>query len=78
VQLLHGQIAKAVIAGGSCKARIPLPCGIGNPSTRQKWARGNDPQWIAANDASGKPLAVQDDHAAKLLESEPPTVPGIR
>ena len=28
----------------------------------------NDPEWIAANDAAGEALAVQDDLAVKLLE----------
>jgi len=34
------------------------------------------PQWIAANDAAGEALAVQDDLALKLLETEPTTVAG--
>jgi hypothetical protein len=36
----------------------------------------NDPQWIAANDASGEALAVQDDLAVKLLETQPTTIAG--
>ena len=31
----------------------------------------NDPRWIAANDAAGDALAVQDDLAVKLLETKP-------
>src|SRR6516162_3926179 len=36
----------------------------------------NDPQWIAANDAAGEALAVQDDLAVKLLEIQPTTIAG--
>jgi hypothetical protein len=36
----------------------------------------NDPQWIAANDAVGEALAVQDDLAVKLLETQPTTIAG--
>ena len=36
----------------------------------------NDLQWIAANDAAGEALAVQDDLALKLLETQPTTVAG--
>lgn len=36
----------------------------------------NDPRWIAANDAAGEALAVQDDLAVKLLETQPTTVAG--
>jgi hypothetical protein len=36
----------------------------------------NDPRWIAANDAAGKALAVQDDLAVKLLETQPMTIAG--
>jgi hypothetical protein len=36
----------------------------------------NDPRWIAANDAAGQALAVQDDLAVKLLETQPTTVAG--
>jgi hypothetical protein len=36
----------------------------------------NDPQWIAANDAAGEALAVQDDLAVKLLETQPTTIAG--
>jgi hypothetical protein len=36
----------------------------------------NDPQWIAANDAAGDALAVQDDLAVKLLETQPTTIAG--
>jgi hypothetical protein len=36
----------------------------------------NDPQWIAANDAAGEALAVQDDLAVKLLETQPTTIGG--
>jgi hypothetical protein len=33
-------------------------------------------RWIAANDAAGETLAVQDDLALKLLETQPTTVAG--
>jgi hypothetical protein len=36
----------------------------------------NDPQWIAANAAVGEALAVQDDLAVRLLETEPTTIAG--
>jgi hypothetical protein len=36
----------------------------------------NDPRWIAANDAAGEALAVQDDLAVKLLETQATTVAG--
>jgi hypothetical protein len=36
----------------------------------------NDPQWIAANAAVGEALAVQDDLAVKLLETQPTTIVG--
>ena len=36
----------------------------------------SDLQWIAANDAAGEALAVQDDLALKLLETEPTTIAG--
>ena len=36
----------------------------------------NDLQWIAANDATGEALAVQDDLAVKLLENQPTTIAG--
>jgi hypothetical protein len=36
----------------------------------------NDPQWIAANDAAGDALAVQDELALKLLEIQPTTIGG--
>jgi len=36
----------------------------------------NDPEWIAANDAAGEALAVQDDLAVKLLEIQPTTIAG--
>ena len=36
----------------------------------------NDPRWIAANDAAGEALAVQDDLAVKLLETQPTTIAG--
>ena len=36
----------------------------------------NDLQWIAANDATGEALAVQDDLALKLLETQPTTIAG--
>jgi hypothetical protein len=35
----------------------------------------NDPEWIAANDAAGEALAVQDDLAVKLL-LQPTTIAG--
>ena len=31
----------------------------------------NDPRWIAANDAAGDALAVQDGLVMKLLETQP-------
>jgi hypothetical protein len=36
----------------------------------------NDPQWIAANDAAGEALSVQDDLAVRLLETHPTTIAG--
>jgi hypothetical protein len=36
----------------------------------------NDLQWIAANDAAGEALAVQDDLAVKLLQTQPTTIAG--
>jgi hypothetical protein len=36
----------------------------------------SDLQWIAANDAAGEALAVQDDLALKLLETQPTTIAG--
>jgi hypothetical protein len=36
----------------------------------------SDPQWIAADDAAGEALAVQDDLALKLLETQPTTIAG--
>jgi hypothetical protein len=36
----------------------------------------NDLQWIAANDATGEALAVQNDLAVKLLETQPTTIAG--
>ena len=36
----------------------------------------SDPRWIAANDAAGKALAVQDDLAMKLLKPQPATIDG--
>jgi hypothetical protein len=36
----------------------------------------SDPQWIAADDAAGEALAVQDDLAVKLLETRPRTIAG--
>jgi hypothetical protein len=36
----------------------------------------SDPQWIAADDAAGEALAVQDDLAMKLLETQPTTIAG--
>jgi hypothetical protein len=36
----------------------------------------SDPRWIAANDAAAKALAVQDDLAVKLLETQPATIDG--
>jgi hypothetical protein len=35
-----------------------------------------NPRWIAANDVAGKALAVQDDLAVKLLETQPTTIAG--
>jgi hypothetical protein len=36
----------------------------------------SDPQWIAADDAAGEALSVQDDIALKLLETQPTTIAG--
>jgi hypothetical protein len=36
----------------------------------------SDPQWIAADDAAGEALAVQDDLALKLLKTQPTTIAG--
>jgi hypothetical protein len=36
----------------------------------------SDPHWIAADDAAGEALAVQDDLALKLLETQPTTIAG--
>jgi hypothetical protein len=36
----------------------------------------SDPQWLAADDAAGEALAVQDDLAVKLLETQPTTIAG--
>jgi hypothetical protein len=36
----------------------------------------SDPQWIAADDAAAEALAVQDDLALKLLETQPTTIAG--
>jgi hypothetical protein len=36
----------------------------------------SDPQWIAADDAAGEALAVQDDLAVKLLDTQPTTIAG--
>ena len=36
----------------------------------------SDPQWIGAEDAAGEALAVQDDLAVKLLETQPTTIAG--
>jgi hypothetical protein len=36
----------------------------------------NDPRWIAANDAAREALAMQDDLAVKLLETQPTTIFG--
>jgi hypothetical protein len=39
-------------------------------------AAENDLQWIAASDAAGEALAVQDELALKLLETQPTTIAG--
>jgi hypothetical protein len=36
----------------------------------------NDPRWIAADDAAREALAMQDDLAVKLLETQPTTIAG--
>jgi hypothetical protein len=36
----------------------------------------NDPQWIASNAVVGEALAVQDDLAVKLIETQPTTIAG--
>jgi len=53
-------IENALVAGG----RAP-PDGV-----------ENDTQWLAANDAAAEALAVQDDLAVKLLETQPTTIAG--
>jgi hypothetical protein len=45
-------------------ARVRVPAGE------------NDPEWIAPEDAAGVALAVQDDLAVKLLETQPTTIAG--
>jgi len=47
-------------------ARVRVPAGEAE----------NDPQWIAAEDAAGEALALQDDLAVKLLETQPTTIAG--
>src|SRR5262249_39238173 len=36
----------------------------------------DDPRWIAANDTAAEALAVQDNLAVKLLETQPTTIAG--
>jgi hypothetical protein len=36
----------------------------------------SDPQWLAADDAAGEAVALQDDLAVKLLETQPTTIAG--
>jgi len=47
-------------------ARVRVPAGEAE----------NDPQWVAAEDAAGEALALQDDLAVKLLETQPTTIAG--
>ena len=47
-------------------ARVRVPAGEAE----------NDPQWIAPEDAAGVALALQDDLAVKLLETQPTTIAG--
>ena len=47
-------------------ARVRVPAGEAE----------SDPEWIAANDAAGEALAMQDDLAVKLLEIQPTTIAG--
>src|SRR5215470_1092262 len=46
------------------------------PSKMSSGEAESDPQWIAADDAAGEALAVQDDLALKLLETKPTTIAG--
>jgi hypothetical protein len=49
-----------------------LVAGVGVPAGEAEY----DPRWIAANDAAGEALTVQDDLAVKLLETQPTTIAG--
>jgi hypothetical protein len=49
-----------------------LVAGVRGPAGEAE----SDPQWIAADDAAAEALAVQDDLALKLLETQPTTIAG--
>jgi len=49
-----------------------LVAGAGVPAGETE----NDPRWVAANAAVGEALAVQDDLAVRLLETQPTTIVG--
>jgi hypothetical protein len=49
-----------------------LVAGVRGPAGEAE----SDPHWIAADDAAGEALAVQDDLALKLLETQPTTIAG--
>jgi hypothetical protein len=58
------------LRASKCRRRCS---GCGSSATRDA---ENDPRWIAANDAAEKALAVQDELAVKLLETQPTTIAG--
>jgi hypothetical protein len=49
-----------------------LVAGVRGPAGEAE----SDPHWIAADDAAGEALVVQDDLALKLLETQPTTIAG--
>ena len=49
-----------------------LVAGVRGPAGEAE----SDPHWIAADDAAGEALAVQDALAVKLLETQPTTIAG--
>ena len=49
-----------------------LVAGVRGPAGEPE----SDPQWLAADDAAGAALAVQDDVALKLLDTQPTTIAG--
>jgi hypothetical protein len=58
--------SRATVRGAELVAGVRVPAGEAE----------SDPQWIAADDAAGEALAVQDDLALKLLETQPTTIAG--